>query len=78
MILGCKCMKGIMFVEVLLLKLKMIKEVFMYEIESGAETFIPKDLSQDILPMSYKFYDPIIAIVQENVSNTKREILALK
>ena len=49
--------------EVLLLKIKMVKEVFMYEVESGAETFIPKDLSQDILPMSYRYYDPIIAII---------------
>jgi mannitol/fructose-specific phosphotransferase system IIA component len=28
--------------------------------------------------MSYWYYDPIIAIISENVSNTKREILSLK
>ena len=78
MILGAKCLRGILFVEALLEKVKVIKEVFLYQIEEGNEVFVPYDLSQDHLAASYRYYDPIIAIISENVSNSKREILALK
>jgi hypothetical protein len=45
MILGCKSLRGILFVEVLLEKIKKVKESFLYEIEKGDETYIPRDLS---------------------------------
>ena len=45
MILGCKCLRGVLFVEVLLEKIKLMKNIFMYDIELGHETFIPRDLS---------------------------------
>ena len=69
MILGVKTFKGILFVEILLQKYQLLKELFLFEIEDGRATFIPKDLSQDHLPMSFRYYDPIIAIVSENISN---------
>jgi len=45
--------------------------MFIYELERGHEAFIPNDLSQDKLPLSFKYYDPIIAIVAENISDQK-------
>ena len=45
MILGVKSFKGILFVEILLQKYQLLKELFLFEIEDGHETFIPKDLS---------------------------------
>lgn len=39
---------------------------------------IPSDLSQDGLPYSMRFYDPIIAIVQENVVDAVRDMVNLK
>lgn len=45
MILGVKTFKGILYVEILLKKIKLIKELFLFEIEDGHETFIPRDLA---------------------------------
>ena len=69
MILGVKGLKGILYVELLLEKIRIMKEMFLNEIEDGGETFIPRDLSQDNFPMSFRYYDPIIAIISENISD---------
>ena len=42
MILGTKCLRSILFIEVLLEKIKKVKEAFMYQVEKGVETLIPK------------------------------------
>ena len=76
LILSCKFITGIVYIKALLLKFKLVKEVFIYEIEKGNETIIPLDLSQDKLPLSYRYYDSIIAIIFENISNSKRATLA--
>ena len=41
MILGVKGLKGILYIEILLEKIKIMKEMFLNEIENGEETFIP-------------------------------------
>ena len=78
MILGVRAISGILYIEALLKKIQLVKEILIYDIEQGNETFIPQELSQDNLPHSFRYYDPIIAIVQENISDTKREHLAFK
>ena len=78
MILGLKCLRHDLFLIILLEKIKLMKEIFIYEVEQKIETFIPPDLSQDALPFSFRFYDPIIALIQENISNHTRETLSLK
>ena len=42
--------------------------MFVMEVESGADVKIPPSLSQDKLPMSFCYYDPIIAFVQEGIT----------
>lgn len=44
----------------------------MTEAEQGLEIFIPKDLSMDGLPKGYQYYDPIIQILQENISAERK------
>jgi len=68
MLLGLKALKPFLYVEAILEKLKLIKDVFLWEIEEGVESFIPKELSQDHMPSSFRYYDPIIAIISENIS----------
>ena len=55
--------KGMMYIEAMIYKIKLIKELFIYELECGFECIIPKELSQDTFPFSFRYYDPIIAIV---------------
>ena len=45
MILGVIGLHGILYVETLLSKIKLTKEIFLDDIEDGIETIIPKDLS---------------------------------
>ena len=39
---------------------------------------IPKCLSQDHLPSSFRFYDPVLKIVKRNMDAQKREYYSLK
>ena len=75
LVIGCKSLRGIMFVVALKDKIKTVKELFMMEIEDGIPTLIPKELSIENYPLSYRFYDPIIAIVKENLSKEKWKVL---
>jgi hypothetical protein len=75
MVIGTRSIKGILFNLALKKKLQTVRELFMMDIEEGIDTLIPKDLRQDNLALSYRFYDPIIAIIIENITNEKRKIL---
>lgn len=68
MVIGSRSLKGILLIDILLEKIKIEKELFLREIEEGRVVFIPKYLSQDHLPMSFRYYDPIIAFISENIS----------
>jgi hypothetical protein len=63
MVVGSRSIRGIKFLECLMKKIAIVKELFVQELEQGKECFIPKDLSQDSFPYSFRYYDPIISIV---------------
>ena len=44
------------------------KEMLIHDISHGQETLIPVELRQKDLPSSYKFYDPVLAIIQDGIS----------
>ena len=69
MVIGAKTIGGLPYVEALLTKIKIQKQLFVYEVEKGGECFIPNELSQDELPKSFRYYDPIIAIVADGISD---------
>jgi hypothetical protein len=37
------------------------------------EIMIPENLGQTSQPLSFRFYDPILSIVQENISDDRKE-----
>ena len=43
--MGMRTLKPNLFIDVLIEKVKLIKEIFLNDIEDGVEVFIPKDLS---------------------------------
>ena len=63
MMLNLKCLRPDLFITALLEKIKLSKEVFMYDVEQENEVFIPKELSQDSFPISFIYYDSIIALI---------------
>lgn len=55
--------KGIIYVKAILKRIEIQKEMFVSELLKGDAVYIPWDLSQDNLPWSFRFYDPIIQII---------------
>ena len=60
---GLRCVKGYLFIRLMLYKYKIAKELFTLEIEQGCPVLIPKELSQKHLPKSFRYYDPHMRIV---------------
>lgn len=58
-----RLVNGPLFLRVLLKKIEVKKKMFVYNIERGQEVFIPRELSQDQLPLSFRYYDPLISII---------------
>ena len=58
-----KSVHGLVFLRALLKRIELQKEEFVSKIEEGDIVYIPKDLSQDHLPQSFRYYDPILLIV---------------
>lgn len=44
-------------------KIELQKAMFVLELEQGQEVFIPNELSCDSYPQGFRFYDPIIQVV---------------
>lgn len=63
LILGMRSITGMIYIRALLDKINYVKKLFTYQIEDDAEVFIPVDLSQSGLPISFRYYDPLILIV---------------
>ena len=57
---------------------KIEKEIFILNFEQGREVLIPKELAQDSLPISFRYYDPIIMLIQEKLSRDRREYYKIK
>ena len=62
----------------MLKRIQIAKELFTLEIEQGSEAFIPVELSQKSLPLSFRFYDPILKMVRELISEDSQDFLLLK
>jgi hypothetical protein len=57
-----------LYIRAVLEKIHYSKQLFTFEIEDDAEVFIPQDLSQSGLPISFRYYDPLILMVQDHMS----------
>lgn len=72
LMLSLKMLKGLFFIETLLTKIKLAKQIFVLDVEQGQEVFILDDLSQRHLPLSFRYYDPIIQITINKMSNESK------
>ena len=68
LITDLRAVKGIEFIKFNLKKIELAKEIFLKELENGQDVFIPSEMSQEKLPLSMKFYDPILMYCQSNMS----------
>lgn len=78
LILNLKSLIGILHVKAMLIKIEQAKKLFILDMSDGCEVFIPKDLSQTQYPMSYRYYDPLIQIVQQRIADDRKDFYKLK
>ena len=71
--------KGIQRVKGILKRIELQKQIFIIELENnyGQANLVPKDLSQDHLAYSFRFYDPLIRIVQNNMCEDLQSNIAI-
>jgi len=78
MMINMKLINGPRYIETILKKLELVKELFLMDLEIGEEVLIPKELSQDGLPYSYRYYDYILLLVQEKATSDRRAFTQMK
>ena len=66
-----RIMKGILTVKVIILSIQLAKELFMLELEQSRFNFINGEISQTKLPMSFRFYDPLLIQIKQMLHRTK-------
>ena len=76
--LGLKSLPGILYIRAMLLKIELSKQIFVLEVQDGHEVFIAKDLSQQNMPISFRFYDPIIHIILDKMTAESSDYFKLK
>ena len=70
--------KGHFYVKALLRRIHLSKQLLIIELEQGLEIFIPRDFQQNELPNSFRYFDPILQIVQESISKERKQFFLLK
>ena len=59
-------------------KIELQKAMFVLELEQGQEVYIPNELSCDSYPQGFRFYDPIIQVVNHMFSGDNQVYHTLK
>lgn len=69
--------KGPLYLRCLLEKIEIAKKLFIQDIGDGDEVFIPYELSHSQYPWSYRYYDPIMLIAFDRLTEEKKEYIKL-
>ena len=78
MVMTMRVLQDMFFIKALLLKIELMKRRFVLELEQGAETYIPSDLSTRDLPVSFRFYDPVLKMVDNLIDPNTRQYFNLR
>lgn len=74
---GMANFKGLTLIEIVLNQIALAKEIFILNVAQGYEILVPPELSQKNLSQSYRFYDPILNIIQEDFDKESRQFFTL-
>ena len=66
-------MKHLDYIKCVQKRIELAKQIFIKDIEQGHDVFIPRDLTIELLPMSFQFYDPIMIMTQTRISDDRKE-----
>jgi hypothetical protein len=78
LILNIKAVTKINYIQCLIKRIELAKRLFVMDIEQGAEAYIPNDLRNSKLPLSFQYYDPIMTIVQQRMADDRKEYFIKK
>ena len=78
LLLSLKAIHGELFLLILIKKVELAKKIFVIEVEQGQAVYITNEIRQDDLPLSMRFYDPVLRIIFTGCSDTCKEFFALK
>ena len=74
LLLSMKILKGTVHIKILLESISIVRKIFIMNFEeTGVEMLIPSELCQDQLPQSFRFYDPILRLIQEHCSQATKK-----
>lgn len=68
LLIKIKAVRDEVYIRIIIKRIEISKEIFLMNIELGLETYIPRELSQELLPISFRFYDPIMIMVLKGCS----------
>mmetsp|Transcript_31393 Transcript_31393/g.48009 ORF Transcript_31393/g.48009 Transcript_31393/m.48009 type:complete len:123 (-) Transcript_31393:1419-1787(-) len=77
-ILNIRAIQRSLYIRILLYKIGLVRRLFILDLETGLEVFIPQELSMDCYPINYQFYDTLLNSAQENVKPSTKEFHAFK
>ena len=63
MIIKLKALRPDLYIIALLERTKLTKQVFLFDVEQENDVFIPQELNQSSLPLSFIYYDATIALI---------------
>lgn len=66
------------YLEILLKEKQLTREIFLLDVSQGDDVRIPNQILQEDLSMCYKFYDPMLALTKDEISNISRHYFNLK
>ena len=72
MLINLKMISGPRYIEALLERINLVKEGFLMDLEQGTEVIIPKEIGQDSLPQSFRYYDFLLMFIQENITHEQK------
>ena len=58
---------GLTYLDLRIKQINHAKEIFLLDVAQGSMVYIPPELSQRHLPFSFKFYDPIMNIISQEM-----------
>lgn len=66
------------YLEIVLREIQLVKQIFILDLTMGDEVIVPYMLQMSKLPLSYRFYDPTLKMVQEMTTKEQRDFFGLK
>lgn len=73
MLIAIGAFHKLLYIMVINKKIEIVKKLFIMDIEIGNVMQIPRELSQEDLPASFRFYDPIIRLIQNGMHYKRKE-----